>query len=163
MSPSKRQLAASVLACPHIVDREAIAGFLVDAATQVGINPFPKTSIGAQLQTWIGQSFEFRSTRTEVIGLSCLLNTLRGLPGDQSLAQEILQSGPYRAYVYHCGDGCRIIGSVLHAKPGIPLPVMRMRSPRRRRKHASSAQLDLFIMSIPSEGRVSAHECHASL
>jgi hypothetical protein len=163
VSPSKRQLAASVLVCPHIADREAIAGFLADAATQVGINPFPKTSIGAQLQTWIGQSFEFRSTRTEVLGLSCLLNTLRGLPGDQSLAQEILQAGPYRAYVYHHGDGCQIIGSVLHAKPGIALPVMRMRSPRRRQRGTSAGQLDLFVMSMPLEGCVSAHERRASL
>lgn len=162
MSPSKRQLAASILACPHIADREAIAGFLADAATQVGINPFPKTSIGAQLQIWIGQSFEFRSTRTEVLGLPCLLNTLRGLPGDQSLAQEILQSGPYRAYVYHRGDGCQIIGSVLHARPGIALPVMRMRSPRRRQRGTSAAQLDLFVTPMPPEGRVQAHEHQAS-
>lgn len=163
VTPPKRQLAASILVCPHIADREAIASFLADAATQVGINPFPKTSVGAQLHIWTGHSFEFRSTRTEVLGLLCLLNTLQGLPGDQSLTQEILQAGPYRAYVYHGGDGCQIIGSILHAKPGVALPVMRMRSPRRRRtKRASLDQFDLFAIPGPSVGRGSALEYRAS-
>ena len=86
MPSTKRQLAASILMCPHIADQEAIAGFLTDPATQVGGNPFPCTSVGAQRQTWTGHNFEFRLTRTEVLGLSCLLHVLGGLLGDEPLA-----------------------------------------------------------------------------
>lgn len=149
MPSTKRQLAASILMCPHIADREAIAGFLSDPATQVGGNPFPRTSVGAQRQTWTGHSFEFRLTRTEVLGLSCLLHVLGGLPGDEPLVQDIFQSGPCRAYVYHRGDGCQVVGAVLHAKPGVALPVIRLRARRRRPRKACHAQLDLFAIPMP--------------
>lgn len=161
VAPTRRQLAASILMCAHIADREAIAGFLTDPATQVGGNPFPGTSVGAQRQTWTGHSFEFRTTRTEVLGLTCLLRVLGGLPGDEPLVQDIFQSGPCRAYVYHFGDGCRVVGSVLHAKPGVALPIIKVRSRRRRPTNASHAQLDLFAIAMPIEARGLVHEHHA--
>jgi hypothetical protein len=150
--PTKRQLAASLLVCAHIADREVIAGFLADEATQVGTNPFRQTSVGAQLQIWVGHNFEFRSSRTEALGLLCLLRTLGELPRDEPLVQEILQAGPYRAYVYHRGDGCQIVGSVLHARPGVALPIIPKRARRRRAKSTSLAQLDLFMIPMPSGG-----------
>lgn len=152
MPPTKRQLAASILVCSHITDREAIAGFLTDPATQFGGNPFRQTSVGAQRQTWVGHSFEFRTTRTEALGLTCLLRVLGSLQGDEPLVQDIFQSGPCRAYVYHRGDGCQVVGSVLHAKPGIALPAFRMRSRRRRVNRSSLAQLDLFTMFMLPDG-----------
>lgn len=152
MPPTKRQLAASLRVCAHIADRERIADFLAAETTQAGVNPFRQTSAGAQLNIWSGHSFEFRSSRTEVLGLTCLMHTLHGLPGDEPLVQEILQAGPFRAYVYHRGDGCQIVGSILHGKPGIALPVVPPRGRRRRAKHTSQAQLDLFMMPVPFSG-----------
>ncbi|WP_146056478.1 hypothetical protein [Methylobacterium sp. V23] len=69
MPPTKRQLAASLRVCAHIADRERIADFLAAETTQAGVNPFRQTSAGAQLNIWSGHSFEFRSSRTEVLGL----------------------------------------------------------------------------------------------
>jgi hypothetical protein len=149
---TKRQLAASLRVCAHIADRQVIADFLADETSQIGVNPFRQTSVGAQLQIWSGHSFEFRSSRTEVLGLTCLMRTLRGLPGDEPLVQEILQAGPFRAYVYHRGDGCQIVGSILHGKPGIALPVFPPRGGRRRTKRTSLAQLDLFSIPMLSDG-----------
>ena len=57
MPVTQRQLAASLRACAHIADREAIAGFLLDPATQPSINPFRMTSAGAQRSTWAGPAF----------------------------------------------------------------------------------------------------------
>jgi hypothetical protein len=144
---TKRQLAASLCVCSHVVDREAIAGFLVDEATQASVNPFRQTSAGAQLTTWTGQSFELRAGRTEVLGLGCLLRVLSALPGDTVLVQELFGSGPYKAYVYHHGDGCRIAGAVLHGRAQMALPAIKRWSTRRRAQPSSSArarQLDLF-------------------
>ena len=106
MPVTQRQLAASLRACEHIADREAIAGFLLDPATQASTNPFRQTSASGQRTTWSGHSFEFRSFGTQSLGLGCLLRALEALPGDEALIQEICGSGPYRAYVYHRGDGC---------------------------------------------------------
>lgn len=152
MPPTKRQLAASLLMCSHIADREVIAGFVADETTQVSTNPFRQTSVGAQLHIWTGHTFEFRSSRTEVLGLTCLLRTLGGMPRDEPLIQEILQAGPYRAYVYHHGDGCQIVGSILHGKPGVALPVIPKRARRRRKQSTSLTQLDLFMIPMPSSG-----------
>lgn len=152
MPPTKRQLAASLRVCAHIADRERIADFLAAETTQAGVNPFRQTSAGAQLNIWSGHSFEFRSLRTEVLGLTCLMHTLHGLPGDEPLVQEILQAGPYRAYVYHRGDGCQIVGSILHGKPGIALPLIPKRARSRRAKRTSLAQLDLFSIPVLSDG-----------
>jgi hypothetical protein len=147
---SQRQLAASLRACTHIADREAIAGFLRDPATQASINPFPQTSAGAQRTTWSGHSFEFRVSRTHSLGLSCLLRALAALPGDEALVQEIYWSGPYRAYLYHRGDGCQVIGAVLHGRGAMALPAVAIPAPRRvtrRRPPTHAQQLDLFAFS----------------
>lgn len=150
MPVSQRQLAASLRACAHIADREAIAAFLLDPATQTSTNPFRETSAGAQRTTWSGHSFEFRAWRTTSLGLPCLLRALAALPGDEALVQEIFASGPYRAYLYHRGDGCQIIGAVLHGRESMALPAVATPAPRRttrRPSPARSQQLDLFAFA----------------
>ena len=147
MSITRRQLAASLRACTHVADREAIARFLLDPATEASLNPFRQTSAGAQRSIWAGQSFEFRSSRTEALGLTCLLRALNTLLGDEALVQELYGSGPYRAYVYHAGDGCRLVGAVLHGRGPMRLPILNGPSPRRTARRSPptpSRQLDLF-------------------
>jgi hypothetical protein len=147
---TKRQLAASIQAAIHIGDRAAIAAFLLDDATAFSAsNPFARTSVGAQRQIWSGHAFEFRAASIASLGLSCLMRTLDELPNDEPLVQEYLQAGPYRAYVYHQGDGCRIVGSVLHAKPRVALPVIPARPRPRRRRAPTSAQIQLDFFAIP--------------
>lgn len=145
-----RQLASSIRATSHIADRKAIAGFIMDDATEVSLNPFPHTSAGAQKHIWAGQGFEFRTAQIESLGLTCLLKALGQLAADEPLVQEIFRSGAYRAYVYHPGDGCRIVGAVLHGRAGMALPAIKClpcrRSPRRsNRPHPQ--QLDLFALA----------------
>jgi len=148
---TKRQLAASIQAAIHIGDRGAIAAFLLDDATAFSpFNPFARTSVGAQRQIWSGHAFEFRAASIASLGVPCLMKTLGELPNDASLVQEYLQAGPYRAYVYHHGDGCRIVGSVLHAKPHVALPVIRMRPRSRHRCAPTSAQIQLDLFAGPS-------------
>ena len=152
MPVTQRQLAASLRACAHIADREAIAGFLLDPATQPSINPFRMTSAGAQRSTWAGQSFEFRTSRTPALGLACLLRALDVLQGDEALVQEIFGSGPFRAYVYHRGDGCQIVGAVLHGRGSVALPAVTSPAPRRTTRRSSpthARQLDLFAFAGP--------------
>lgn len=150
MPLTKRQLAASIQAAIHIGDRAAIAAFLLDDATAFSaFNPFARTSVGAQRQIWSGHAFEFRAASIASLGLSCLMRTLDELPNDEPLVQEYLQAGPYRAYVYHHGDGCRIVGSVLHAKPHVVLPVIPMRPRSRRRRIPASAQIQLDLFAVP--------------
>lgn len=150
MPITKRQLAASLRVCSHIADREAIASFLVDEPTEGSVNPFWQTSAGAQRQTWSGQSFEFRSSRIESLGLGCLLKSLCALACEEPLVQEIFRSGPFRAYVYHRGDGCQIIGAVLHGGADMALPAVKHRAltkASRRLMQARSLQLDLFAIA----------------
>ena len=77
-----------------------------------------------------------------------LLHTLQGIPSETPLVQEILRSGPHTLYVFHYGDGCQIVGAVLHGKANIPLPVpiAPKRGRKRSRIHSAiaSSQLDLF-------------------
>lgn len=146
----RRQLVASLRIAEHVADREVIAAFFHSEATEVSPNPFPLTSVGAQSHIWAGQSFEFRSSQTASLGLACLLKALGLLPGNEPLAQEIFRSGPYRAYVYHPGDGCQIVGAVLHGRAGVSLPVIEcLPRPRTRRRSnpASRQQLDLFALA----------------
>ncbi|WP_264051605.1 hypothetical protein [Methylobacterium flocculans] len=150
MTIAKRQLAASLRVCSHVADRETIAGFLADEATQPSVNPFRQTSAGAQLTTWTGQSFEFHASRTEALGLGCLLRVLSALPGDTALVQELFGSGPYKAYIYHHGDGCRIAGAVLHGRTRMALPDIKRLPARRRARQTSlvqALQLDLFAFA----------------
>jgi hypothetical protein len=150
VSITPRQLAASLRACIHIADREAIARFLFDPATETSLNPFRQTSAGAQRSIWAGQSFEFRSSRTEALGLTCLLRALDTLPAGEPLVQELFGAGPYRASIYHLGDGCQLIGAVLHGRGPMALPVFNTSTPRRiarRSPPTLSRQLDLFAFA----------------
>jgi len=152
---TKRQLAASIQAAIHIVDRAAIAAFISDEATAFSpYSPFARTHAGSQRQIWSGQAFEFRAASIASLGLPCLMRALDDLLGDEPLIQEILQAGPYRSYVYHRGDGCQIVGSVLHGKPHVALTVIPVRPrSRRRRAHApAQIQLDLFSHPFWSDG-----------
>ncbi|MCJ2083542.1 hypothetical protein [Methylobacterium sp. J-090] len=149
MPVTRHQLAASIRAASHIADREAIASFILDDATEASPNPFPHSSAGAQGHIWAGQSFEFRASQVETWGLACLLKALGSLAGDAPLVQAIFRSGPLRAYVYHSGDGCQIVGAVLHGRPGMALPVAKS-LPRSRSMRRSTPphpqQLDLFAL-----------------
>lgn len=149
MPVARHQLAASIRATLHIADREAIASFILDDATEMSPNPFPDTSAGAQSHIWAGQNFEFRSSQVKSLGLACLLKALGSLAGDEPLVQEIYRSGPFRTYVYHPGDGCQIVGAVLHGRAGMALPIIqcmpRWRS-RRRTNRPHPQQLDLFAL-----------------
>jgi hypothetical protein len=151
LSVTKQQLAASVRGALHVEDRSAIAAFILDEATEFGGNPFRRTSAGAQRQTWAGRSHEFPALGIQSTALPCLLQALALLPTHEPLEQEILRAGPFTAYVYHHGDGCRIIGAVLHGRPGIPLPVPAQvpcpQPSRRGRPRTPSAQLDLFAIA----------------
>ena len=148
MPVTKQQLAASVRGARYIEDRSAIAAFILDTATEFGTNPFRRTSAGAQRQTWAGRGHEFPALGIRSTDLPCLLKALALLPIDEPLEQEILRAGPFMAYVYHHGDGDRIVGAVLHGRPGVPLPVfVEVPCPqpsRRGRARKPSAQLDLF-------------------
>jgi hypothetical protein len=147
VSITRRQLAASLRACTHVADREAIARFLLDPATEASLNPFRETSAGAQRSIWAGQAFEFRSSRTEALGLACLLRALYTLPAGEPLVQELFGVGPYRAAIYHLGDGCQLIGAVLHGRGPMTLPVfntLTQRRTARRSPPTPSRQLDLF-------------------
>lgn len=149
MPVTQRQLAASIRTAAHIADRDVIAAFLLDATTTLSEhNPLSRTSAGAQRHIWTGRHREFVSFGVAALGVPCLLEALRALPNHEALVQEMLQAGACRAYVYHHGDGCRIVGAVLHAKGSAPLPAMKL--PRRtatpRVVRQPTLQLDLFAI-----------------
>lgn len=151
MPINRRQLAASLLAASHIPERDVIAAFVVDGATQAAPNPFPATSAGAVRHVWRQRAVEFQSFDVAAAGLSSLLTVLAGMGVDEALVQEILRAGPHTANVFHRGDGCRIVGAVLYGKPGVGLPALptarSLCAPLSRRSHArrSVEQLDLFM------------------
>lgn len=153
MSICRRQLAASLLAATRIADRQAIASFIADAATQPAPNPFPHTSAGAVRQVWRQRAVEFESFGVQAAGVACLLRALSDMAVDEALTQEILRAGPHTANVFHRPDGCQVVGAVLYGKPGFALPafptppVPRPGSPRRAR--AAAEQLDLFRQAKP--------------
>ena len=145
----RRQLGASIRTALHIADRDAIAAFVLDESTVFAPhNPFARTSVGAQRQVWTGYQREFYFANVASLGLACLLKALHARPDDEAVVQEILQADGCRAYVYHGGDGCRIVGAVWHAKGTRALPVMKPlpRGGRRGRGRASTLQLDLFAL-----------------
>lgn len=56
VSITRRQLAASLRACIHVADREAIARFLLDPATEASINPFRQTSARCNAASGLGRA-----------------------------------------------------------------------------------------------------------
>jgi hypothetical protein len=148
MAMSRDQLAASLLASTHIVDRHVIASFVGDPATQPAPNPFAQTSVAAVRQVWRQRAVEFESFEVQVAGLACLLKALIGMSLDEVLVQEILRAGRHTVNIFHLGDGGRIVGAVLYGKPGIALPVLPAVKTAQpvsgRRKRGVADQLDLF-------------------
>ncbi|KQO57351.1 hypothetical protein ASF24_17690 [Methylobacterium sp. Leaf86] len=148
MPISKRQLAASLLSTLRIEARDMMVGFLQLETTKFLDAPFANTRAAVVRQVWGTRGMEFRALDIEVVGLCELLHTLQALPSETPLVQEILRSGPHTLYVFHYGDGCQIVGAVLHGKANIPLPVsiVPRRGRKRSRIHSASAssQLDLF-------------------
>ncbi|TXM91398.1 hypothetical protein [Methylobacterium sp. WL116] len=133
----------------QIAERSAIAAFLLEAATTLtDHNPLSRTSVGAQRQIWTGRQREFASFGVAALGVACLPTALHRLPPDEPLVQEMLKAEPFQAYVFHQGDGCRIVGAVLHAKGTASLPVVKL--PRWARaqpaKRKPTLQLDLFAI-----------------
>ncbi|SFK77119.1 hypothetical protein [Methylorubrum salsuginis] len=144
---SKPQLADLVLAAGHLAERAAIAAFLRDEATAFASNPFAATKAGSVRHTWSGQAFEFRVLGIAAAGLPGLLEAVAALPPDAPLVQEIVRSGPHTCCVLLDPARTRVVGAVLYAKPGIPLPDLAPPAPPARparRVRAPAAQLDLF-------------------
>ena len=148
MPVTKRQLAASLLSTFHIEARDMMAGFVLDEATKFLDAPFAITSAAVLRQVWSTRGIEFRATDIQFAGLLELLRVLQSIPSETSLVQEILRSGPHTLYVFHHGDGCQIVGAVLHGKANVELPnplvPKRGRGGRRPRSALTSKQLDLF-------------------
>ncbi|AWI88987.1 hypothetical protein C0214_12390 [Methylobacterium sp. DM1] len=142
MSITKVQLCALLADALHVPERERVAAFLRDPATQLIDNPFSSARAAAARNIWGGRSFDFRVMGVEAAGLSDLVSALAALPGAEPLIEEVARSGPHTASVVLGADRGRVIGVALYGKPGIPLPPFTARRPRRR--VAASAQLDLF-------------------
>jgi hypothetical protein len=149
MTISRPQLADALLTASHIAERNLIAAFIADAATEPAPNPFPNTSVGAVRQVWRQRAAEFQSFDVQVAGLACLLATLSDMSVSEALVQDILRAGPHTANVFHQGTRWQIVGAVLYGKPGHALPdapamPLAHRGPRRRVRTAVG-QLDLFM------------------
>ena len=150
MTISKKQLAAATLSTLHVDERERFAAFLADEATQFAPNPFAVTNVGVIVQTWPMRRIEFTAFGIVEAGLAGLLGCARARSPTDPLVQEILKAGPHTLYLFHDGDGCRMLGGVMHGKPGIELPIFKPRSqPRRLSSHSQKAQLDLFAPAAP--------------
>lgn len=144
---SKHRLADLVLAAGAVAERATIAAFLRDEATAVASNPFSATSAGSARHTWSGQAFEFRVLGIAAAGLSGLLEAVAALPPAEPLVQEIFRKGPHTCCVLLDPTRTRVVGAVLYAKPGIPLPDLAPPAPPvrpARRARVPAAQLDLF-------------------
>lgn len=120
-----------------------IAAFLRDEATAFASNPFSATKAGSVRHTWSGQAFEFRVLGIAAAGLPGLLEAVAALPPDAPLVQEILRSGPHTCCVLLDSGRTRVVGAVLYAKAGFPLPDLAPPPPTRpaRRTRAPAAQL----------------------
>ena len=142
---TKRQLAALVLGAAHIPEREVIASFILDDATEFAANPFARTSAATVRHVWEAQTFEFRALGVHVAGLTSLLAAVSALNKSEALVQEILRSGPHTLNAFHREDGCRIVGAVLYGKSGILLPELPIHRTRPAQgTRAPLTQLDLF-------------------
>lgn len=149
MTISRCQLAAAMLAASHIGERQRIAAFIADTATQPAPNPFPQTSVGAVRQVWRQRAAEFQSFDVQAAGLACTLAALSVMSVDEVLMQEILRAGPHTANVFHHGADCVIVGAVLYGKPRHALPplpaVPSLHPASNRRVRIAAEQLDLFM------------------
>jgi hypothetical protein len=137
----KQQLADAISSSGHVADRQLIAAFIRDTASEFATNPFPRTSAAATGQVWQARAVEFRCLSVEAAGLRCLLIAVAALPPGEPLVQTILRSPAHTLSVFRHADGVRLVGAVLYGKPGVPLPVFA------GRKRANPAQLDLFAFS----------------
>ncbi|ACA21138.1 conserved hypothetical protein [Methylobacterium sp. 4-46] len=149
MPMSKHQLASALRVAGHLVERERFASFVLDEMTAFAVNPFATTTTaGAAHQLWGMRAIEFPAIQVASAGLPCLLAALARLPRGERLHQEILRAGTHVVYAFHHGDGCRVVGAVLHGKPGQALPeyAPSRRRGRSRRPHQGPVQLDLFAM-----------------
>lgn len=142
MSVTKPQLCALLADAHDVPERERVAAFLRDPATQLIDNPFSATRAAAARNTWAGRSFDFRVMGVEAAGLSDMVSALAALPVAEPLIEEVARSGPHTASILLGAGRSRVIGVALYGRPGIPLPRFVARRPRRRA--AASAQLDLF-------------------
>ncbi|MCP1548077.1 MULTISPECIES: hypothetical protein [Methylorubrum] len=142
MSITKPELSALLASAHRVPERERIAGFLRDPATEIIDNPFSATRAAAARNIWAGRSFDFRVMGVEAAGLSDLLSALAELPASEPLVEEVARSGPHTASIVLSGDRSRIVGVALYGRPGTALPRFVARRPRRRA--AASTQLDLF-------------------
>ena len=146
---SRCQLAAALLVSFHITERQRIAAFVGDPATQPAPNPFPQTSVGAVGQVWRQRAAEFQSFDIRAAGLTCLLTALSNMSVHEVLMQEILRAGPHTANVFHRGTDCLIVGAILYGKPGHALPALPAVPPPHRtssrRVRTATGQLDLFL------------------
>lgn len=143
---SKHRLADLVRAAA-LPEGAAIAAFLRDEATAFASNPFAATKAGAARHTWSGQAFEFRVLGVAAAGLPSLLEAVAVLPPVAPLVQEIFRNGPHTCCVLLDPERTRVVGAVLYAKPGIPLPDLAPPAPPARparRTKTPAAQLDLF-------------------
>ncbi len=144
---SKHQLASALRAAGHLVERERLAGFILDELTAFAVNPFATTTAGAAHQLWGMRAIEFQATQVASAGLPCLLAALARLSRGERLLQEILRAGTHVVYAFHHGDDCRVVGAVLHGRPGQALPEWTPSGKRGRpRRHQGPVQLDLFAM-----------------
>ena len=153
MQISRQQLAASILAAPHLAERAMIAAFAGADTTNFAPNPFPVTSAGVVRYVWTQRGGEFRPLGVMAVGLQSLLVALAEMDADEPVTQEILRGGPHTANVFHHGDGVSIIGVVLYGKPSVALPTPPTRGPIRSalvsqsRTLCEARQLDLFAVS----------------
>ncbi|TXM99065.1 hypothetical protein FV242_26795 [Methylobacterium sp. WL64] len=153
MQISRRQLAASILAAPHLADRAVVAAFVAAGTIDFAPNSYPQTTAGVARYVWTQRGGEFRPLGVIALGLLGLLEALSEMDAEEPVTQEILRAGPHNATIFHHGDGVRIIGVVLYGKPGVALPT----PPKRGRSRPAflsrsqtlrvGEQLDLFAMT----------------
>lgn len=138
---------ADTLRAGTIAERDRLAAFVLDGATAFAANPFPSTTAGAARQRWGLREIEFEAMQVAAAGLPCLLAALACLPSGQPLRQEILRTPAHVFYLLYHGESDRIVGAVLHGKPGEALPPFARPTAaarQTRRQAVSAQQFDLF-------------------
>lgn len=139
---TKLQLTALLAGAYRVQERERVAAFIRDPATQLIDNPFFATRAAVARNTWVCRGFDLRAMGIEAAGIKDLVDALAELPASEPLTEEVARSGSHTASAFLCKDGDRVVGVALYGKPGISLPHFVAR--RLRRGRSASAQLDLF-------------------